>query len=81
MASFRDQLCEVIALEAGLDADGVGAVRGLMSTGILDSFATIAVITMVSSHLGHEIAPEDLNFANFDSVDAICTFVGRVHAP
>lgn len=80
MNSFSDHLCEVIALESGLSLQEVSGADGLMSTGILDSFALVTVITLVETHLGREVSADDLTFENFDSVQAICGFVGRVHA-
>lgn len=79
MGSFKEQLCEVMALESGLDPDGIIAARGLMSEGLLDSFALVAVISLVETRLGREVDPQDLTLENFDSVDAICAFVGRAH--
>lgn len=80
MDAFRDQLCEVIAVESGLAVPEVATAQGLMSTGILDSFALVAVISMVETHLGQEVPPAELTFANFDSVAAICGFVERANA-
>jgi acyl carrier protein len=79
MATFKDQLADIIALESGLDPDGIGQAQGLMSTGIMDSFALVAVISLVEAKVGHEIDPADLTFENFDSLDSICAFVERAH--
>lgn len=79
MTAFSEQLCDIISLESGLTVEEIRQAQGLMSTGILDSFALVALISMVETHLGHEVPPSDLTFENFDSVAAICAFVGRVH--
>jgi acyl carrier protein len=79
MRDFSEQLCEVISVESGMDAAEIAASAGLMSAGILDSFGLVAVISLVETHLGQEIPPADLVFANFDSVAAICAYVERAH--
>ena len=77
MASFQDQLVDLIAEESGLDAASLRASGGLMSTGILDSFALVTVITFVEEHVGSEVPPADLTFENFDTVQKICAYVER----
>ena len=74
------RLCDIIARESGLEADVIAQAKGLMSTGLLDSFALVTVISFVEDHVGCEIPPADLTFANFDSVPAICTYVERFRA-
>ena len=51
MASFQDQLVDLIAEESGLAAASLRSSSGLMSTGILDSFALVTVITYVERAL------------------------------
>ncbi len=80
MASFQDQLVALIAEESGLDADILRASNGLMSKGILDSFALVTVITFVEEHVGIEVPTADLTFENFDTVQKICAYVERALA-
>jgi acyl carrier protein len=80
MSSFHDQLVDLIAQESGLDGAALATSKGLMSSGILDSFALVTVVTFVEEHLGGEVPPADLTFANFDTIAAICTYVERVGA-
>ncbi len=74
---FSARLCDIIAQESGLDAAEIAQAQGLMSTGLLDSFALVSVISFVEEYVGGEIPPADLTFANFDSVPAICIYVER----
>ena len=80
MASFQDELVEIIAQESGLDAAGLRASSGLMSAGVLDSFALVTVITFVEERIGGEVPPSDLSFENFDSIAGICAYVERALA-
>ena len=80
MESFQDALVDIIAQESGLDAASLLASKGLMSAGMLDSFALVTVITFVEEQIGGEIPPSDLSFENFDSVAGICAYVERAIA-
>ena len=77
MKSFQDDLVEIIAQESGLDAGALLSGKGLMSGGLLDSFALVAVITFVEDRIGGEVPPSDLSFENFDSIARICAYVER----
>ena len=80
MESFQDQLVELISEESGIDAAALRATKGLMSTGVLDSFALVTVITFVEEQIGGEVPPADLTFENFDSIAGICSYVERALA-
>ena len=77
MDGFAAKLVDLIAEESGLDPDILQATRGLMSTGVLDSFALVTVISFVETHLGEEVPPADLTFENFDTIASICGYVER----
>ncbi len=77
MDTFHDQLVELIAQESGLDPASLLAGRGLMSSGVLDSFALVTVITFVEDQIGSEVPPIDLTQENFDSIAGICSYVER----
>lgn len=77
MQSFRDELVNIIAEESGLDAGVLAVSKGLMSAGVLDSFALVTVITFVEEQIGGEVPPADLSFENFDSIAGICAYVER----
>jgi acyl carrier protein len=80
MAAFEDRLLDLVAQESGLDSASLKSARGLMSTGILDSFALVTVITFVEEQIGGEVPPSDLIFDNFDSIEKICLYVERALA-
>lgn len=80
MDSFRNELMDIISQESGLDAGALSTSLGLMSHGVLDSFALVTVITFVEEQIGGEIPPSDLSFENFDSIAGICAYVERARA-
>lgn len=80
MESFEGELLDLISQESGLQPAELKATNGLMSTGVLDSFALVTVITFVEAHIGGEVPPSDLTFENFDSISGICSYVERALA-
>lgn len=80
MESFQDELLDIISQESGLDPAALLGSKGLMSAGLLDSFALVSVITFVEDQIGGEVPPADLSFENFDSIAGICAYVERARA-
>lgn len=80
MELFESELLDLIAQESGLKPAALIAANGLMSTGVLDSFALVTVITFVEEQIGGEVPPSDLTFENFDSIGGICRYVERARA-
>jgi len=80
MDQFESELLDLISQESGLPPDALKASKGLMSTGVLDSFALVTVITFVEERIGSEVPPADLTFENFDSIAGICGYVERARA-
>ena len=80
MESFEGELLDLISQESGLQPAALKAANGLMSTGVLDSFALVTVITFVEEHIGGEVPPSDLTYENFDSIAGICSYVERAIA-
>ncbi len=77
MSIFEVKLLDLISDESGIDPDALKAAKGLMSTGLLDSFALVTVISFVETHLGEQVPPADLTFENFDTISRICRYVER----
>lgn len=80
MDQFENELLDLISQESGLQPEALKASKGLMSTGVLDSFALVTVITFVEEQIGSEVPPADLTFENFDSIAGICSYVERARA-
>jgi acyl carrier protein len=47
----------------------------LRTSGILDSVATLKVVTFVEDKYGIEVEAHEAGVANFDTIDAIASFV------
>ena len=49
----------------------------LFSTGALDSFYLIDIVTFLEQRTGLKVRPRDLEFGNFDSVSRMVAYVAR----
>lgn len=47
----------------------------LRTSGILDSVATLKMVTFVEDHYGIEVEAHEAGVENFDSIEAIASFV------
>lgn len=47
----------------------------IFSTGVIDSFAMIELITFIEGRAGIKVAPMEVTLENLDSIDRILSFV------
>jgi len=52
----------------------------LRTSGVLDSLATLKLVSFVEDRFGIEIEAHEASIENFDSIDNIVAFVGRKRA-
>jgi acyl carrier protein len=64
--------------EFGLDAGEIADDTLLFSSGMIDSFSLVSLITWLEEQYGFRMNPMDVNLDNLDSVQLICSFVERV---
>jgi acyl carrier protein len=62
------------------DADAVREDQSLMSSGTLDSTGILELIMFVEERFGLKVADEEMLPENFDSVNAIASFIERKRA-
>ncbi|WP_410539962.1 acyl carrier protein [Streptomyces sp. KL2] len=55
--------------------DDIGSDEPLISSGMFDSMVAVQLIDMIQREYGIEVADEDLDIANFDTLDGIQRFV------
>ena len=63
--------------ELAVDGSNLSSDAALFSSGLIDSFALVTLLTFVETESGLMISPEDVNLENFDSIDRILDFVAR----
>lgn len=52
----------------------------LRTSGVLDSMATLQVVTFVEEHFGIEVEAQEAGVENFDSLNSIAAFVTQKKA-
>jgi|SoiMethySBSTD1v2_1073268.scaffolds.fasta_scaffold6914477_1 acyl carrier protein len=72
LAYLRDELM--------VDTSGVEDDTPLFSSGLIDSFALVSLITFLENRCGFRMNPLDVELGNVDSVAKILTFLERVKA-
>ncbi|MGR3661217.1 MAG: acyl carrier protein [Paracoccaceae bacterium] len=63
--------------DLGIETDDIEASTLLFSSGIIDSFALVTLMSFIESTAEFRIGPADVNLDNFDSVERICAFVEK----
>jgi acyl carrier protein len=76
----RDDLLTILETELGVDTADIADDTLLFSSGVVDSFALVTLISEVEKRAGIRIAPDDVTLDNLDSIDRILSFVARVRA-
>ncbi|MCB1749631.1 MAG: acyl carrier protein [Gammaproteobacteria bacterium] len=77
MAMNADTLLTFLADDLDVDTADIAPDTLLFSTGIVDSFALVSLMTFLESECGMRISPEDVNLDNFDSIERILAYVER----
>jgi acyl carrier protein/D-alanine--poly(phosphoribitol) ligase subunit 2 len=70
---IRDLLVE----EIGINPGEIGDDTPLLSSGMVDSFALITILTAIESATGLTIEQDDLTLDNFDTLNHIQAFVSE----
>ena len=68
MSFNQEQIMEYLRSDLAIEVDDLDGETPLFSSGIIDSFALISLMTFIESEGGVRIAPSDVNLANFDSI-------------
>jgi len=75
-AAIEDALVEFLHEECDLQRGSYRLHEPLFSSGLLDSFALLALLAFAEKRFGLVVATEDINPENIDSVAGIAAFVG-----
>ena len=80
MAISESGLVEFLRNDLAIDVNDIASDTLLFSTGIIDSFALVTLMTYIEVEGDVRISPADVNLANFDSISRILNYVSRVRA-
>ena len=78
MSVNAESILSFLEDDIGLDTSDIEAESLLFSSGIIDSFALINLITFIESEAGIRVSPADVNLDNLDSVSRIVAYVEKV---
>lgn len=77
MDSLSGDIAEFIDSYCGVAKDRFNIDTKLFSTGLLDSFSLIEVISFIEEKAGIKIKARDVHLGNFDTVAAMSQYVSR----
>jgi acyl carrier protein len=77
MAITTDVLMRFLEEELAVDAEEIEPDTLLFSTGVVDSFSLVSLITFVENEGGFRVSPGDVTLENFDSVERIVAFANN----
>ena len=77
MAVDRTSLRTFLQTELGVDLAGVEDDTPLFSTGLIDSFALVSLLTFLEESAGVRADPADVNLENLDTIARILAYVAR----
>lgn len=61
----------------GEEADNLTPTTPLMSTGIIDSLATLKLVTFLEQEFNVRIDANEVDLEHFDTLEAICELIDR----
>ena len=70
-------LLEFLEDDLGVDIDGIKPETPIFSSGIIDSFALVTLMTFLEKAGGFRINPADVNLDNMDSIARILDYSRR----
>ncbi len=73
----RTALLAYISGTLNVDTRGVDDDTPLFSSGLIDSFSMIDLITHLEGSTGQRIAPADITLDNFDTLGRMIAYLGR----
>jgi acyl carrier protein len=73
----RQSLVVFLEDEMSIDLAGLSDDEALFSSGLLDSFGMVELMSYIEVNAGIRFDPDDVSFQNLDSINRILAFVER----
>jgi acyl carrier protein len=80
MKLSANDLVEYLRDELGVDTDEIDADTPLFSSGVIDSFALVQLITYIEDRCQIRLDAADVSLENLDSINRILAMVERTAA-
>ena len=68
------EVTDYIRDELGIDTSAVDASTLLFTSGLVDSFSLVSLVTFIERAGGIRVEPEDVTLANLDTIQRIVDF-------
>jgi acyl carrier protein len=65
--------------ELAVENDQIGPETMLFSTGLVDSFSLVSLLTHIENEAGVQIPPSDINLNNFDNITSMLSYLGMIN--
>ena len=75
MSFDKESLIQFLQDEMAIDTDDIQDDTELVSSGIIDSFSLVALISFIEKSASIRINPIDVNLNNLDTINRMLTFV------
>ena len=75
MSDRQQAVRQILKDVLNVDTEKLSDSDPLFSSGIVDSFALLELITVLESKFGITISAQDTKIENLDSIDGICALV------
>ncbi len=76
-AAVEETTMEFLSKEFGLKRDAYRTDASLFGSGLLDSFALVALLAFAEAHFGVVVATKEITRENVDSVSGFAAFIRR----
>jgi len=80
MSITTESMVQFLKDDLAVDVDDINAETLLFSSGVVDSFALVSMMTFIENEAGIQISPADVNLSNFDSISRILAYVEKAQA-
>ena len=77
MSLTEEDLLKYLRDNQYVDTDGIDRSTLIFSSGIIDSFALIELMTFIEDRTGVAVEAADITLENLDSIERILSFVER----
>jgi len=77
MGLTKDDLLVYLDGELGVDTADVNEQTPLFSSGVIDSFALISLISHIESSCGFRMSPTDVNLDNLDTIERMLDYIEK----
>ena len=80
MALSFDDFSQFLVEELGVEGDNLQPETPLFSSGLIDSFSLVTLMSFIENAGEVSIDPADVTLDNFDNIERMLQFIGRKKA-